>query len=347
MTENKSSSNYLNEAKMTEKENKAKDAGGNSDDIFVDEVKFKSKAPKNPDEEIYVSKINKPAKIKGDPNFFQSLMFQFSKDNTSGMAAQLAYYFLLAIFPLLIFLLTLVPLFQIDQATLTQMIQDYAPADIAGTLEGIISDVMTSSSGGLLSVGLIVTLWSASNGMTALMNAFNVAYDIEDNRNFIVAKLLSIVFTVILALSVILTFVLIVFGEQIGNLMFGVIGLDQQFQTLWNLIRSVLPLLLVFVVFLVMYTTAPNIRLKVKSVIPGTLFTTVTFLVASWVFSFYISNFGNYSATYGSIAGVIILILWLYITGVIIILGAQINAIMHKRTLRKEKEEDRQDESIA
>ena len=347
MSENKSSSNYLNEAKMTEKENKAKDAGGNSDDIFVDEVKFKSKAPKSPGEEIYVSKINKPAKIKGDPNFFQSLLFQFSKDNTSGMAAQLAYYFLLAIFPLLIFLLTLVPLFQIDQATITQMIQDYAPSDIAGTLEGIIGDVMTSSSGGLLSVCLIVTLWSASNGMTALMNAFNVAYDIEDNRNFIVAKLLSIVFTVILALSVILTFVLIVFGEQIGNLMFGVIGLDQQFQTLWNLVRSILPLLLVFVVFLVMYTTAPNIRLKVKSVIPGTLFTTVAFLVASWAFSFYISNFGNYSATYGSIAGVIILILWLYITGVIIILGAQINAIMHKRTLRKEKEEGRQDESIA
>ncbi|HIW12406.1 MAG TPA: YihY/virulence factor BrkB family protein [Candidatus Salinicoccus stercoripullorum] len=347
MTINKSSSNYLNEAKMAEKKNREKEARNSSDDIFVDEVKFKSKVPKKPDEEFYVSKINKPAKIKDDPNFFQSLMFQFSKDNTSGMAAQLAYYFLLAVFPLLIFLLTLVPLFQIDQETITQMIQDYAPSDIAGTLEGIIGDVMTASSGGLLSVGLIVTLWSASNGMTALMNAFNVAYDIEDNRNFIVAKLLSVVFTVILALSVILTFVLIVFGGQIGNLMFGVIGLDQHFQTLWNLVRSILPVLLVFVVFLVMYTTAPNIRLKVKSVIPGTLFTTIAFLVASWAFSFYISNFGNYSATYGSIAGVIILILWLYITGVIIILGAQINAIMHKRTLRKEKEEDGQDESIA
>lgn len=347
MAEKKSSSNYLNEAKMAEQQNKTEESSGDNGETFVDEVKFKSKTPKKENEKLYVSKINKPAKIKEDPNFFQSLMFQFSKDNTSGMAAQLAYYFLLAIFPLLIFLLTLVPLFQIDQATITQMIQDYAPSDIAGTLEKIIGDVMTSSSGGLLSVGLLVTLWSASNGMTALMNAFNVAYDIEDNRNFIVAKLLSIVFTVILALSVILTFVLIVFGEAIGNLMFGVIGLDQQFQTLWNLVRSILPVLLVFVVFLVMYTTAPNIKLTIKSVIPGTIFTTIAFLVASWAFSFYISNFGNYSATYGSIAGVIIMILWLYITGVIIILGAQINAIMHKRTLRKEKEENRHDESIA
>lgn len=336
----KSSSNYLNEAKMSEQEKKTDTSSNDKGETFVDEVIFKSKTPKKENEKIYVSKINKPAKTKKNPNFFQSLMFQFSKDNTSGMAAQLAYYFLLAIFPLLIFLLTLVPLFQIDQATITQMIEGYAPSNIASMLDSTLSDVLSSSSGGLLSVGLIVTLWSASNGMTALMNAFNVAYDVEDNRNFIVSKLLSIMFTVVLSLSVILTFVLIVFGEQIGNLMFGVIGLDSQFQTLWNILRSILPLLLVFVVFLVMYTTAPNVRLKVKSVLPGALFTTIAFLLASWGFSLYISNFSNYSATYGSIAGVIILILWLYITGVIIILGAQINAIMHKRTLRKEEEEN-------
>ncbi|WP_411842289.1 YihY/virulence factor BrkB family protein [Salinicoccus sp. HZC-1] len=347
MAEKNSNSDYLNEAKQSERQEKTKNASNENNETFVEDVKFKSKTPKKSNQELYVSKINKPAKIKEDPNFLQRLMFKFSKDNTSGMAAQLAYYFLLAIFPLLIFLLTLVPLFQIDQATITQMIQDYAPSDIAGMLDKIISDVMSSSSGGLLSVGLIVTLWSASNGMTALMNAFNVAYDVEDDRNFIVAKLFSIFFTIILALSVILTFALIVFGEQIGNLMFGVIGLDSQFQTLWNLVRSILPVLLVFVVFLVMYTTAPNIKLGIKSVIPGTIFTTIAFLLASWGFSFYISNFSNYSATYGSIAGVIILILWLYITGVIIILGAQINAIMHKRTLRKEKEESTKDESIA
>src|SRR5699024_5946379 len=116
----------------------------------------------------------------------------------------------------------------------------------------------------------------------------------------------------------------------------GVIGLDDQFSTIWNLIRSILPVLLVFVVFLIMYLTAPNIKVKLKSVIPGTIFTTVAFLVASWGFSVYVSGFGNYSATYGSIAGVIILIFWLYITGVIIILGAQINAIIHKDSVIKE-----------
>ncbi|WP_256440531.1 YihY/virulence factor BrkB family protein [Jeotgalicoccus sp. WY2] len=183
--------------------------------------------------------------------------------------------------------------------------------------------------------------------MTALMNAFNVAYDVEDSRNFVKAKLLSVFFTVILSLSVILTFVLIVFGEQIGNLMFGVIGLDDQFSLVWNLVRSILPVLLVFIVFLIMYITAPNIKLKIKSVIPGTIFTTVAFLVASWGFSFYVSNFSNYSATYGSIAGVIILIFWLYITGVIIILGAQINSILYKRTIEKEQQTQSNEEEVS
>lgn len=336
MSKNDSSnSNYLSQIKKESDENKP-------DDIFVDNTVFKSKQSKKDDETLYVSKINKPAKRKDNPNFFQKLMFQFSKDNTSGMAAQLAYYFLLAIFPLLIFLLTLVPLFQIDQEMIVTFIEDYAPAEISGMLTGIIDDVMTSSGGGLLSIGLIATLWSASNGMTALMNAFNVAYDIEDNRNFFISKGLSIFFTIILTLSVLLTFVLIVFGGQIGNLMFGVIGLDDQFSTIWNLVRSILPVLLVFVVFLIMYLTAPNIKVKLKSVVPGTIFTTIAFLVASWGFSVYVSGFGNYSATYGSIAGVIILIFWLYITGVIIILGAQINAIIHKNSVLKENNAEKE-----
>ncbi|MGO1923984.1 MAG: YihY/virulence factor BrkB family protein, partial [Jeotgalicoccus sp.] len=257
MTKNETSSKLLNQIKE-EKEQKTKNG-----DVFVDKINFKSKNAKKSNEHIYVSKINKPAKIKEDAGFFNRLLFRFSHDNTTGMAAQLAYYFLLAIFPLLIFLLSIVPLFKIEPDLIAGFIQDYSPSEISGLLEGVITDVLNNSGGGILSIGLILTLWSASNGMTALMNAFNVAYDVEDSRNFVVAKLLSVFFTVILSLSVILTFVLIVFGEQIGNLMFGVIGLDDQFSFVWNLVRSILPVLLVFVVFFIMYMTAPNIILKI------------------------------------------------------------------------------------
>lgn len=331
-----SDSKYLDQLKQDQDEQKVNNSKNVRGDTLVDSIVFKSKKPKK-GQTFYVSKIHKPAPLKENPNFFQLLMFKFLRDSTPGIAAQLAYYFMLALFPMLIFLLTLVPLFNIEVDTVIGFIEDYAPAEITGVLTGIITDVMESSSGGLLSFGIILTLWSASNGMNALMNAFNVAYNVEDNRNIVVARMYSIIFTLILTVAIALTFTLIVFGGQIGNLMFGVIGLDSEFTTVWNLIRSVLPILLVFVVFLVMYTFAPNVKNKMKSTLVGTTFTTIAFLVASWGFSIYVSDFGNYSATYGSLAGVIILMFWLFITGVIIIVGAQINSIIYERQIQKEE----------
>ena len=298
-------------------------------EYFVGYQTFQSIVPK-PGENVYVSKINKPAKVKDDAGFIGKLLFQFNKDNTTGMAAQLAYYLLLSIFPALIFLLTIVPLFNVDQSQFTDLINEYAPSEISGMLTGILNDVLSSSSGGLLSIGLLLTLWSASNGMNQLMSAFNVAYDIEDNRNGIVSRLLSVLFTLILALGIVGTFVLMILGNQIGAFVFGSIGASGQFKFVWNLISNLLPVVLVFVSFLIVYIFAPNIKIKIKTVLPGTITATILFIVASVGFSFYVSNFSNYSATYGSIAGVIILIFWLYITSVILILGAQINAIKHK-----------------
>lgn len=331
-----SDSKYLDQLKHEQEHQKVKQHKNVRGDTMVDDTVFKSKKAKS-GQTFYVSKIHKPAPLSENPNFFQLLLFKFLRDSTPGIAAQLAYYFMLALFPMLIFLLTLIPLFNIETDTVLGFIEDYAPDDISGLLTGIITDVMESSSGGLLSVGIILTLWSASNGMNALMNAFNVAYGVEDNRNIFVARTYSIIFTLILTLAVALTFTLIVFGGQIGNLMFGVIGLDSEFTTIWNLIRSILPFFLVFIVFLVMYTFAPNVKNKMKSTLVGTTFTTVAFLLASWGFSIYVSDFGNYNATYGSLAGVIILMFWLFITGVIIIVGAQINSIIYERQIEREE----------
>lgn len=331
-----SDSKYLDQLKNSQEDdtlNKNKNIRG---DTMVDEIVFKSKKPKE-GQTFYVSKIHKPAPLKDNPNFFQLLMFKFLRDSTTGIAAQLAYYFMLALFPMLIFLLTLVPLFNIETATVLEFIEDYAPEEIAGLLSGIITDVMEGAGGGILSIGILLTLWSASNGMNALMNAFNVAYNVEDNRNIVLVRTYSVIFTLILTLSIALTFTLIVFGGQIGNLMFGVIGLDSEFTTVWNLIRGILPFFLVFIVFLVMYTFAPNVKNKMKSTLAGTAFTTIAFLITSWGFSIYVTNFGNYNATYGSLAGVIILMFWLFLTGVIIIVGAQINSIIYERQIEREE----------
>lgn len=329
----KTTSKFLNSTKKDEdkKSKKSKDEQIGRDRTYITPNEFKSKLPKKDNQEFFVSRINKPAKYTKNPNFFSYLIYRIGKDDASGLSAQLSYYFMLSLFPMLLFLLSIVPVVGVEQSTIRDMIKEYVPTDYAGQVSSIIGDIMSNASGSILSVGLILALWSASNGMTAIMNSFNVAYDVEDSRNFIVSKLFSVLFTLAMIIVLPIALILPTFGEQIGSLLFGPLGLGDQIKWIFNLVRVVLPLIIIFIAFMVLYTLAPNVKIKMKSVIPGAIFATIVFLGGSFLFGIYISNFANYSKTYGSIAGIIILMLWLYITGFIIIIGAEINAIIHQR----------------
>ncbi|WP_336832831.1 YihY/virulence factor BrkB family protein [Staphylococcus pseudoxylosus] len=329
----KTNSNFLNSAKEMEN----KDSNKNSseqikrDRTYITPEEFKSKSPKKDNQAFFVSRINKPAKYTKDSNFFSYLVYRIGKDDASGLSAQLSYYFMLSLFPMLLFLLSIVPVVGVKQSTIRDMIKDHVPPAYASQVADIIGDIMSNASGSILSVGLILALWSASNGMTALMNSFNVAYDVEDSRNFIVSKLFSVLFTLAMIIVMPVALVLPTFGQQIGDLLFGPLGLGEQVKWVFDTIRYVLPVIVVLIAFMVLYTLAPNVKIKLMSVIPGAIFATIVFLAGSYLFGIYISNFSNYSKTYGSIAGIIILMLWLYITGFIIIIGAEINAIFHQR----------------
>ncbi|PTE75483.1 YihY/virulence factor BrkB family protein, partial [Staphylococcus cohnii] len=305
----KTSSNFLNETKEMEDQKNKKDKNEQieRDRIYITPNEFKSKSPKKDNQEFFVSRINKPAKYTKDSNFFSYLVYRIGKDDASGLSAQLSYYFMLSLFPMLLFLLSIVPYLGIKQSSIRSMIKEHVPPDYAPQVSSIIGDIMGNASGGILSVGLILALWSASNGMTALMNSFNVAYDVEDSRNFIVSKLLSVVFTLALIIVLPLAIVLPTFGEQIGSLLFGPLGLGDQVKWIFNLVRFALPVIVVLIAFIVLYTLAPNVKIKMLSVIPGAIFATIVFLGGSYLFGIYISNFANYSKTYGSIAGIIIL----------------------------------------
>lgn len=342
----KITSNFLNEAKSVEENDKqSNETNGQQikrDRTYITPDEFKSKSPKKDNQAFFVSRINKPAKYTKDSNFFSYLVYRIGKDDASGLSAQLSYYFMLSLFPMLLFLLSIVPVVGVKQSTIRDLIKDHVPSDYAPQVSSIIGDIMDNASGGLLSIGLIAALWSASNGMTALMNAFNVAYDVEDSRNFVVAKLYSVLFTLAMIIVMPVALVLPTFGQQIGDLLFGPLGLGDQVKWLFDTIRFVLPVIVVLIAFMVLYTLAPNVKIKLLSVIPGAIFATIVFLGGSYLFGFYISNFANYSKTYGSIAGIIILMLWLYITGFIIIIGAEINAIFHQRKVVRGKTPEEQ-----
>ena len=332
----KTSSNFLNSAKEYE-DNKDQQNSDNKikvDRTYIEPQEFQSKTPKKKNQVFFLSRLNKPAKYTKDSNFFSYLVYRIGKDDASGLAAQMTYHFVLAMFPMLIFILTLLPVFNIDQSRITDMLSS-APSETSSIIKSVIGDVTKNSSGGLLSVGLILAIWSASNGMTAIMNSFNVAYDVEDSRNGILLKLLSVVFTIVMGFVFLIAMALPTLGSAISHYLFGPLGLDSQIKWIFTLLRVVLPLIIILLLFIVLYSVAPNIKTKFRSVLPGAIFTSVIWLLGSFAFGWYISNFGNYSKTYGSIAGIIILLIWLYLTSFIIIIGAEINAIIHQRNVIK------------
>lgn len=332
----KTSSNFLNSAKEYE-DNKDQQNSDNKikvDRSYIEPQEFQSKTPKKKNQVFFLSRLNKPAKYTKDSNFFSYLVYRIGKDDASGLAAQMTYHFVLAMFPMLIFLLTLLPVFNIDQSRITDMLSS-APSETSSIIKSVIGDVTKNSSGGLLSVGLILAIWSASNGMTAIMNSFNVAYDVEDSRNGILLKLLSVVFTIVMGFVFLIAMALPTLGSAISHYLFGPLGLDSQIKWIFTLLRVVLPLIIILLLFIVLYSVAPNVKTKFRSVLPGAIFTSVIWLLGSFAFGWYISNFGNYSKTYGSIAGIIILLIWLYLTSFIIIIGAEINAIIHQRNVIK------------
>ena len=291
----KTTSKYLNS--IEDKEHK-KNKKIEVDRTYIEPQEFQSKKPKKKNQIFFVSR----------------LIYRIGKDDAAGLAAQMTYHFVLALFPMLIFLLTLLGQFiTIDANQINQKVSQYVPdQETASIVGGIVKDISDTASGGILSVGLILAIWSASNGMSAIINSFNVAYDVEDSRNGVVVKLLSILYTLVLGAVFVVAVVLITLGPVINKFLFGPLGI-------------------IFIIFTVLYSVAPNVKTKLRSVIPGAIFTSIIWLLGSFAFGYYISNFSNYSKTYGSLAGIIILFLWLYITSFIIIIGAEINAIIHQR----------------
>lgn len=262
-------------------------------------------------------------------NLFSQLKKRVMEDDLFGWAAQLAYFFLLSLFPLLLFLVSLLPYLPITQEDILAVIRDFAPKDSMRLIESNIS-ALSKKNGGLLSFGIIATIWSASNGINAIVRAFNKAYDVKETRHFLVARGMAILFTFAMLFVFVIALLLPVFGKIIGVYLFAEFGLSDEFMTIWNTLRWLVSSIILFIVFTGLYWIAPNTKLKCITVIPGAIFATVGWELSSLAFSYYVSNFGNYSATYGSIGAIIVLMIWFYLTGIIIILGGEINAVYSK-----------------
>lgn len=264
-------------------------------------------------------------------SYAKGLAGEIKKDNATILAAAQAYYYLLAIVPLLILLLSILPYLQIDPQRAVDFIGTILPGEVASTFEDTIVSVVSTPSGGLLTVGILGTLWSASNAMTAFIKATNQAYEVEETRSFIAQKAIAILLTLFMLVAVIVALVLPIFGGAIIDMVSSFLSLPSQMEILFQVLRWVISIVVMSIVLAFLYKFAPNKHFPFKEVIVGAVIATVLWQLVSLGFSFYVANFSSYSATYGSLGGLIVLMLWFFLTGLILVIGAEINALNHKR----------------
>ena len=256
------------------------------------------------------------------------------KDELLGRAAQLSYYALLALFPALIFLTALMGLFSVESfmPELMSYLRNVLPADALSMVERFLSQVAEGSGANILSLGALGALWASSSGVTAIMDALNVVYGVqEDRRPFWRVRLIAIVLTIGLAGFVILSLGLVLYGPTIGRWVADRLGFGVAFTWMWNVIQWPIIAGLMLIVVAAIYHMCPDRRYKRWDwITPGSLFAVVMWLVVSLGFKAYVDNFSDYNKVYGSIAGVIVLMLWFYWSGMVLLLGGEINAEIEK-----------------
>jgi membrane protein len=249
-----------------------------------------------------------------------------NEDNILGRAAELAYYFLLALFPMLIFLTSLVGFLPGLREAIFTALGKFVPGEAMRLVSETISDVTRHRSGGLISFGVLGALWAASGGVTAVMGTLNAAYDAREERSFWKVRLIAIGLTVMLALLVVGGTALVMFGDRFAVWFGERLGMGPSFTVIWGVVHYLLGLALLFLGLELIYYFGPNVDQDWKWVTPGAVFAVVSMVVASLLFSFYLRFAPDYSATYGTLGAVIVLMLWLYLMGAVILIGGEVNA---------------------
>lgn len=275
-------------------------------------------------------------------SYVKQLMKKFSDHDVTLLAAGQAYYYLLSIFPLMVVIFAIIPYLNLDVNQVMETAEKSLPSGMANLFEENIVDLVETPQGGLLTIGIIGTLWSASNGVNAFIKSANSAYGVEETRSFIVVRSIALGLTVGLILALGVAMVLPIFGNMIVKYLDMILSLGSSKTILLQLLRWSISIVAITGILLILYRFAPNKDIPLKSILPGALIASVAWQLVSLAFSFYIDNFGNYSATYGSLGGIIILMIWFFLTGLILMVGALINAIYNEN---QEKSADHESEA--
>ena len=256
----------------------------------------------------------------------------FRNDNVTDWAAALTYYAVLSLFPAFIAMISILGLV-VDPATITRVVTDVVrelgPADAVDTFAGPIEQISANQSTALFGLifGVSVALWTASNYVGAFMRASNAVYEREEGRPFWKLKPLQILVTLTLVLMAALVVLSLIVTGPVAQAVGDAVGLGDAAVTAWNIAKWPVMLVVVMLMLAILYWSAPNAKpAGFRWISPGSVVAVLVWIAASAAFAFYVANFGSYNKTYGALAGVIVFLVWMWITNIAVLLGAEINA---------------------
>ncbi len=250
------------------------------------------------------------------------------EDDVLGLAAQLSYYFFLALFPAILLLLAIASFFPLSNLTddLGRSLGPFVSSQVLELIQDQMRRLANNDSGGLLTVGVAGALWSSSAALVSIVGALNRAYDIVEGRPWWRVRLTAIGLTIAVAALVVVAFALILVGPTMATSVGDTLGWGAAFEWTWLIVQWPLVFALVMVAIGLVYYFAPDAEQDWTWITPGAVAATILWIVVSLVFKIYIANFTDYNATYGTIGGVIVLLLWFYLSSLAILAGAELNA---------------------
>jgi membrane protein len=256
---------------------------------------------------------------------------------TLDLAAQLAYWSLLALFPFLIFLLTVIgylPLAGLDRALMREIAR-LMPPEAVRLLDQTIHEVIGRQRGGLLVLALAGALWSAASGVAGLVGALNMAHGVAETRSFLRVRLLSVAAVLGVSVAMLVATVGLMIGPHVVRALWGLLGLPGHVHTIWAYVRLPLSTAAMLLGVAGLYHFLPNVRQPFRLVTPGAAIAVVLWELASLLFRVYVTRFHAYARTYGTLGAAVVLITWLYLSALVVLLGGEIDALLGRRVVER------------
>ncbi|MBQ9767275.1 MAG: YihY/virulence factor BrkB family protein [Lachnospiraceae bacterium] len=273
--------------------------------------------------------------IRAVYDMVRAFLRKLRQDTVSAFAAQTAFFVILSFFPFVIFLLTLLNYLPIPLEEILRVIGDFLPGTVQDFVAPLLAEGFSKTTKALLSFSVIAALWSSSRGFLVIIRGLNAVYGNRETRNYFVVRALSVFYTLIFAMVLILTLLLLVFGNQIYLQIQSRVPVLEYAAFLIISLRTVVFLLALTAYFLLLYTVIPNRKSRVFDELPGALLSAVGWLGFSYLYSFYIDNLSNFSAMYGSLTAIVLCMIWLYACMYIMFIGAELNVVVSDAAVQK------------